>query len=115
MFKVEWLQSALDELTNLWMQADTTQRKDITAASQVIEKRLRDNPASEGESRSEDRRITFIPPLAVRFQIEKDGPDRDRFARADVRSPETIKNGIRNYRFLHITFGEMPRLPSTLR
>lgn len=73
MFQVEWLQSALDELTNLWVQADSTQRQAITAASHVLEQRLTSDPINEGESRPGGRRITFVPPLAVRFQIEADG------------------------------------------
>ncbi len=73
MFRVDWLQVALDELTNLWIQADSTQRRAITAASQVVEQRLSNDPANEGESRPGGRRITFVPPLALRFQIEADG------------------------------------------
>jgi hypothetical protein len=73
MFRVEWLQIALDELTDLWMQADASQRHAITTASHAIEQRLRSDPAGEGESRSGGRRITFVFPLAVRFQIEADG------------------------------------------
>jgi len=72
MFRVEWLQVALDELTDLWTQADSTQRQAITMASHAIEQRLMRDPANEGESRSGGRRITFIPPLAFRFQIEAD-------------------------------------------
>lgn len=59
MFQVEWLQIALDELTNLWTQADSIQRQAITAASHVLEQRLKSD--------------TFVSPLAVRFQIEADG------------------------------------------
>lgn len=73
MFQVEWLQIALDELTDFWAQADSTQRENITAASHALEQRLQRDPANEGESRPGGRRITFIPPLAVRFQIEADG------------------------------------------
>ena len=73
MFRVEWLQSALDELATLWTNADTAQRQVITAASHTLEQRLRSNPVGEGESRSQGRRITFVPPLAVIFRIERDG------------------------------------------
>lgn len=73
MFRVEWLQIALDELTNFWVQADSSQRQTITAASHALEQRLRNHPANEGESRPGGSRITFVPPLAVRFQIEADG------------------------------------------
>ncbi len=70
MFRVERLETALDELTTLWMQADSNQRQSITRASHLLEGRLSQNPANEGESRPGGRRITFLPPLAVRFQIE---------------------------------------------
>jgi hypothetical protein len=73
MFRVEWLQVALDELMTLWMQADTTQRPAITTASHAIDQRLSSDPLNEGESRPGGRRITFVSPLAVRFQIEADG------------------------------------------
>jgi hypothetical protein len=73
MFQVEWLQIALDELTNLWIKADSSQRQAITAAGHVLEQRLQSDPANEGESRPGGRRITFVPPLAVRFQVETDG------------------------------------------
>ena len=73
MFRVEWLQTALDELSDLWLQADSTQRQAITAATHIVEQRLLNDPINEGESRSGNRRITFVPPLAVRFQIEADG------------------------------------------
>lgn len=75
MFRVEWLQSALDELTSLWTQANSAQRQAITAASHTLGQRLRtiNNPFGEGESRSNRRRITFVPPLAVTFCIEADG------------------------------------------
>jgi hypothetical protein len=73
MFRVDWLQTALDELTNLWMAADSPQRQAITMASPTIEQRLASDPANEGESRPGGRRISFVAPLAVRFQIEADG------------------------------------------
>jgi hypothetical protein len=73
MFRVEWLQIALDELTNLWTQSDSAQRQAITSASHNLEQRLRSDPANEGESRPGGRRITFVAPLAVRFQVEADG------------------------------------------
>jgi hypothetical protein len=73
MFRVEWLQSALDELANLWTQANKAQRQAITTASHLLEQRLKRYPHLEGESRSQGRRITFVPPLAVTFRIEPDG------------------------------------------
>jgi hypothetical protein len=73
MFRVEWLQVALNELAALWSKADAAERRAITAGSHTIEQRLLRNAANEGESRSGGRRITFVPPLAVTFRIEADG------------------------------------------
>ena len=44
MFRVEWLQSALDELTNLWTQAN---RQAITAATHLIDQKLGTDPHNE--------------------------------------------------------------------
>lgn len=73
MFRVRWGRRALDELTNLWTQADSATRRAITSASYTVDQRLRHSPQQEGESRSRGRRITFVPPLAVIFRLEADG------------------------------------------
>jgi hypothetical protein len=70
MFKVRWQRRALDELANCWLHADSASRHAITAASQDIDQRLRQDPSHEGESRSRGRRITFVPPLAVVFRVD---------------------------------------------
>jgi hypothetical protein len=72
-YRVEWLQSALDELATIWTQADSVRRQAITAASHTLDQRLRNDPFNEGESRPKGRRITFVPPLAVTFRLEFDG------------------------------------------
>lgn len=41
MFRVEWLQSAVDELAALWVDADSTLRQAITNASHQIDEQLR--------------------------------------------------------------------------
>ena len=73
MFRVDWLASALDELTALWTSADSGVRATITAAAHAIEQRLQANAPNEGESRPDLRRIIFTAPLAVTYQIESDG------------------------------------------
>ena len=50
MFRVEWLQVALDELMSFWLQADATRRNALTAASHAIDQRLSNDPANQGES-----------------------------------------------------------------
>lgn len=59
MFRVDWLQSARDELATLWISADSSLRAAITASTNVIEQRLKANAPTEGESRPSGRRITF--------------------------------------------------------
>jgi hypothetical protein len=73
MFRIEWLQSALDELARIWMRANSAERQAITAASDEIEQHLQRSAPSEGESRPGGRRIMFAAPLAVTFRIEDDG------------------------------------------
>lgn len=59
MFHLDWLQSALDELTNIWLQADATLRQTVTKATHEIEQRLLRDPYNEGESRGNEQRIAF--------------------------------------------------------
>lgn len=48
MFRVEWRQSALDELAAAWIRADAAQRQAVTAAAPALEQRLRVSPDTEG-------------------------------------------------------------------
>ena len=73
MFRLDWIQSALEELTNNWLRADSVLRQAITRAIDEIEMCLLRNPHGEGESRSNGQRITFVPPLAITFRVEADG------------------------------------------
>jgi plasmid stabilization system protein ParE len=73
MMQVEWLESALNDVTAIWTRADRRRRQAITAAGHEIDQRLRRNAANEGESRSGRQRILFAEPLTITFQIELDG------------------------------------------
>jgi plasmid stabilization system protein ParE len=73
MFRVEWLQSALNELAAIWSAAPSADRQAITTASHTLDARLQHDPHNEEKSRGGARRFTFIPPLAVTFQMEADG------------------------------------------
>ena len=70
MFRVEWLQSALNDLADAWMQGDAAQREAINVAVRGIDFRLERNPQTEGESRDKEIRVTFAAPLAVTFEID---------------------------------------------
>jgi hypothetical protein len=69
MFRVVWLQSALDELTLIWIGADSPTRQAVTAATNAIDQALAVNPEEQGESREEGERILISFPLGVLFDI----------------------------------------------
>ena len=73
MFRVRWEETALDELTQLWVQAVSALRRRITAASGEIDRQLSQDPFSTGESRTAGRRVMFVAPLGAMFRIEADG------------------------------------------
>ena len=73
MFRIRWEKRALNELTNIWTQANSIERKAITAASHLIDQRLRNEPNNAGESRSNGRRFFFEAPLTILFRVEADG------------------------------------------
>jgi len=66
MFRVEWIQSALDELTTIWLQAPAAQRAAITSASHSIDRLLETDPHNAGESRPGGNRVLFVAPLGDR-------------------------------------------------
>jgi hypothetical protein len=72
MFRVEWLQLAVDQLSDLWLQADAELRQSLVRATNEIDRSLRREPLELGESRSSDRRIAFFPPLTVTFRVNAD-------------------------------------------
>lgn len=71
MFRVEWRQTALNDLANAWTTSDSTMRRAITNAAREIEDVLKRDP-EEGESRPEGRRILFVEPLAAVFRVNSD-------------------------------------------
>ena len=73
MRKIEWIQDALDHLTQIWMHGDSDLRNAITKACHALEKRLAVDADGEGESRADGRRITFEPPLTFEFRVEAGG------------------------------------------
>ncbi|MFN4258248.1 MAG: hypothetical protein ACK4RK_03065 [Gemmataceae bacterium] len=69
MFQIDWTQSALDELTVLWLTGDSQLRQLITEATHLIDQELQANPHEQGESRGGEERIFFVYPLGVQFII----------------------------------------------
>jgi plasmid stabilization system protein ParE len=70
MFTVRWKRSAQNELTSLWVEADSEQRRAITRAAQAIDHQLQTDPSNQGESRPNGRRILFTPPLGILFRVD---------------------------------------------
>ena len=71
MYHVEWTKSARGELAAAWVEADSTQREAITAATAKIDEVLKTSPGEFGESRSGNRRIAFVPPLGLAFAVNE--------------------------------------------
>ena len=70
MFRVEWLQSALDELAAVWVPAGSALRQAITTAAHEAELQLQRNPEEEGESRPRGDRVHFALPLGINYEVE---------------------------------------------
>lgn len=66
-YTVTWLPQALTMLADTW--AAATDRNAVTAASYRIDQRLADDPLDVGESRHENYRLGFEPPLQVFFRV----------------------------------------------
>jgi hypothetical protein len=70
MYRVEWIQKALDKLASIWIQADSNMRQAITAASHTIDNELQNDPFRQSESRDNDERVLFEYPLAALIQVD---------------------------------------------
>jgi hypothetical protein len=66
-YTVVWSRSALNELADLWNNA--SDRQVVTDAANQIDLLLRSDPHTHSESRDENFRIIFVPPLAALFEI----------------------------------------------
>ena len=73
MYRVEWLQTALTQLSAIWVDGDPPLRARVTQAVHEIDRELRTNPVNLGESRSERSRIAFAPPLGLLFRVDAVG------------------------------------------
>jgi hypothetical protein len=84
MFTVRWVRSALNDLADIWNQADSGDRDAISSAANRIDKSLTTRPSEQGESRAQGRRVLIELPLVVVFEIV----EQDRFVRVlQVRRP----------------------------
>ncbi len=69
-YQVFWVPEAEEELAAIWL--DAADRNSIATAAHVIDTTLRLDPEAAGESRGEDRRIFYEPPLGVIFVVSTD-------------------------------------------
>jgi hypothetical protein len=65
-----WLESALDQLADIWVQVDSAERTRIEAAVNRINAELARDPSGAGESRAGGNRILCSLPITVRFRVE---------------------------------------------
>jgi plasmid stabilization system protein ParE len=72
MFRVEWIQKALDDLANIWSQSDSGSRDRITKATNELDKSLQRNPYRMSEARTDDseKRVLFEYPLGAIIEID---------------------------------------------
>lgn len=70
MFRVRWVQTASDELTTVWMEADSATRQIITAGAHAVDRELQMTPEEKGESRNGNERIFFAYPLGVLYAVD---------------------------------------------
>jgi hypothetical protein len=68
---VLWLQEALDELTNLWMQAESPVRQHVTNAAHRLDQELQTDPFTRSESRDGEERVIFVNPLAALIEVDE--------------------------------------------
>jgi hypothetical protein len=66
-FTVLWVPAAERELAQLWI--DASRRGEVSDAANEIDVHLGSAPLEEGESREKGRRILFVPPLGVSFEV----------------------------------------------
>jgi hypothetical protein len=73
MFRVRWEESALNELADLWLQADSTLRPLITAASHEVDLRLQADPFADSHPLQHGHLVRFVLPLGITYRVEADG------------------------------------------
>ena len=71
MYHVEWRRRAVEMLAEFWAVADSATRSAITRAANTIERQLQESPLSYGESRGENRRVLFVGPLLIIYQVSE--------------------------------------------
>lgn len=71
MFALVWENTALDQLAEAYVAADSAVRAQMAASVEALNTNLRDDPLAVGESRIGGFRVTFVPRLAVLFHVSE--------------------------------------------
>jgi hypothetical protein len=69
MYELEWAESALSQLADEWLKADSPLRDTVNAAVHEVEQRLMRRPDIVGESRDPGTRVLILNPLTVTFHV----------------------------------------------
>ena len=87
-FTVVWKPEAEQQLAAIWLLA--ADRKAIASSTDRLERALSSRPDTIGEERPDNRRIAFVDPLAVIYQVSVE----DRFVEvASVWTPDIPSQG----------------------
>jgi plasmid stabilization system protein ParE len=68
-YSVEWSGAALNSLAEIWMSLESSARPQLNSAVADVDKLLQFSPAEQGESRDDERRVLFAPPLVITFRV----------------------------------------------
>jgi ParE toxin of type II toxin-antitoxin system, parDE len=71
MFALIWLSTALDQLADAYVAANSEDRARMAAGIEALNARLRADPLSVGESRVGGFRVDFVPRLAILFHVSE--------------------------------------------
>ena len=68
-YVVVWTQNALEELAEIWTEADDLPA--ITSAAHAVDRELSEQPADKGTTLSEGLRALVIPPIRILFSADE--------------------------------------------
>lgn len=68
-YTVVWVQSALDELAEIWL--EVSDRDSVAEAADKIDRELAEDAPAKGSELSEGLRSLFVPPLKAIFAVRE--------------------------------------------
>lgn len=70
MHHIRWFNEARDKLADMWLDADSDLREDLTLLIPELERQLTRDPYNAGESRTGESRVEFLEYLGVSFEVD---------------------------------------------